>query len=103
METPTAELKAKIEADLDKQWGTGEDAWGGQDGYKKELQGGKTGNLEGGIGLCGTVLTRVEKIMLLDWRRSEMVVNSCLDNLEGRMRYGSDFPRRRKRGTIEWR
>ena len=44
-----------------------------------------------------------KKIMVLDWRRSEMVVNSCLDNMEGRMRYGSDFPRRRKRGTIEWR
>ena len=29
-------------------------------------------------GLEGRGLTRVEKIMVLDWRRSEMVENSCL-------------------------
>ena len=28
----------------------------------------------------------VEKIVVLDWGRSEMVVNSCLEDLEGRMR-----------------
>jgi len=27
-------------------------------------------------------LTRGEKIMVLDWVRSEMVVSSCLENLE---------------------
>ena len=28
---------------------------------------------------------RVEKIKVLDWGRSEMVVNSCLEDLKGRM------------------
>ena len=31
-------------------------------------------------------LTRVEKIIVLDWGRSEVVVNSRLEDLEGRMR-----------------
>ena len=31
-------------------------------------------------------LMEVEQIMVLDWGRSEMVVNSCLEDLEGRMR-----------------
>ena len=31
-------------------------------------------------------LIRVEKIMLLDWGWSEVVVDSCLEDLEGRMR-----------------
>ena len=31
-------------------------------------------------------LMRVEKIMGLDWGWSEMVVNSCLEDLEGRVR-----------------
>ena len=32
------------------------------------------------------MLTGVEKIMVLNWGRSEMVVNSCLEGREGRMR-----------------
>ena len=31
-------------------------------------------------------LTRVEKIMVWDWGRSKMVVNSCIEDREGRMR-----------------
>ena len=31
-------------------------------------------------------LTRVAKIMDFEWGTSEMVVNSCLEDLEGRMR-----------------
>ena len=48
--------------------------------------GGKTGNLE--VGMIGRrgCFTRVEKIMVLDWGQSEMVVNSCLEDMEGRMR-----------------
>ena len=34
----------------------------------------------------GVRLTRVEKIKVLDWGRSEMVVNSYLEDLDGRMR-----------------
>ena len=30
-------------------------------------------------------LTRVEKITVLDWGQSEMVVKSCLEDLEGRV------------------
>ena len=41
-----------------------EDAWGVHDGYGRNLQGGKTGKLEGGGILVG--LTKVEKIMVLD-------------------------------------
>ena len=56
-------MKAKIEEDLE--YGAGEDAWGGQDGYRRKLQEGKTGKLEGdGIWVR---LTRVEKIMVLHW------------------------------------
>ena len=29
---------------------------------------------------------KVEKIMVWDWGGSEMLVNSCLEDLEGRMR-----------------
>ena len=29
---------------------------------------------------------RVEKIMVLDWRLYEMVMNSCLQDLDGRIR-----------------
>ena len=39
-----------------EEWGSGEDALGGQDGFRRELSGGKTGNLEGGgigMGICG--------------------------------------------------
>ena len=36
------------------------------------------------IGVGG--FTRVEKIMILEWGRSEMVVNSYLEDLGGRMR-----------------
>ena len=59
----------------------GEDAWGGQDGYRRKLLGGETGNLEddGLVGGEGWRLTGVEKIMVLDWRRSEMVVNLSLN------------------------
>ena len=32
-------------------------------------------------------LTRVKKIMVLNWGRSEIVVNSYLEDLEGRMRW----------------
>ena len=39
------------------------------------------GKLEGGRIWVG--LMNVEKIMVLDWGRSEMVVNSCLEDLEG--------------------
>ena len=39
-------------------------AWCVQDGYRRKLQGGKTGELEGIL----VGLTRVEKIMVLDWR-----------------------------------
>ena len=49
---------------------------------KENLQGGKTGEL-GGIWV---VFMRVEKIMVLDWGRSEMVVNSCFQDLEVGMR-----------------
>ena len=48
-EASTAELKAMIEGDLDKQW-----MWGGpggrkgQDGYRKNSQEGKSRILEGG-------------------------------------------------------
>ena len=31
-------------------------------------------------------LTRVEKIMVLNWGQSEMAVNFCLEYLEGKMR-----------------
>ena len=60
VETPTVQLKAMIEADLDKQWvwggiGAGEDAWGGQDGYRRELSGGKIGKLKGGVSGVGLV------------------------------------------------
>ena len=56
--------------------GTREDAWCGQDGYayRMDLQGGKTGKLEGGGIWVG--LMRVAKFMVLDWGQSEMVVNS---------------------------
>ena len=67
--------------------GAGEDAWGGKDGYRRTLSGGKAGNLKGGgiwVG-CGEQLRREEKIVL-GWGRSEMVVNSCLEDVEGRMR-----------------
>ena len=52
--------------------------------YKKETQEGnwKFGRRRDWC-VCG--LTRVEKIKVLDWGRTEMVVNSCLD-LEERMR-----------------
>ena len=44
------------------------------------------GWMEEGLGWGRGRLTRVENIMVLDWGRSEMVVNSCLEDLEGRMR-----------------
>ena len=88
-------MKAKIEGDLDKQWlwggfgggGAAEDAESRQDGYRRNSQEGKLENWkEKGLG-GGEGLTRVEKIMALDWRLSEMVVNSCLEDLEERMRF----------------
>ena len=52
-------------------------------------------------------LTWVEKIMVLDGGRSEMVVNSCLEDLEGRMRLKRMWkfvPQAgKKRGINEWR
>ena len=39
---------------------------------------------EVGLGWMG--LKRVEKIMVLDWGQSEMVVNSCLEDVERRKR-----------------
>ena len=39
---------------------------------------------EEGLGVGG--LTRAENIMVLDGGRSEMVLNSCLEDLEGRIR-----------------
>ena len=47
-----------------EEWRAGEDAWGGQDGYKRKCSGVKTGNLEGGG--IGVGLMRMEKIMVLD-------------------------------------
>ena len=50
-------------------------------------QEGKTGNLDAGVlgeGLSGG--GGGGTIMVLKWERSEMVVNSCLEVLEGRMR-----------------
>ena len=35
----------------------------------------------------GRGLKRVERFMVLDWGRSEMVMNSCFEDLEGRMRW----------------
>ena len=53
-------------------------AWGGQVVYRRKLQGEKTGKLEGeGIGWG---LMRVENILVLDWGRSEMAVNSSLED-----------------------
>ena len=43
----------------------------------------KEGKLEGGR--IWVRLTWVEKIMVLVWGHSEMVVNSCLEDLKGRM------------------
>ena len=51
--------------------------------WRRKLQGGKLGE---GIWMG---LTRVEWVVL-DWGRSEMVVNSCLEYLEGRMRLDSE-------------
>ena len=45
--------------------------------WRRTLQGGKTGKL-GGIWMG---LTRVEKVMVLDWGQFEMAVNSCLEDL----------------------
>ena len=49
-------------------------------------------------------LTRVEKIMVLDWGQSEITLNSCLEELEGRMtlkRMWKLIPQaRKKRGTL---
>ena len=53
------------------------------------------------------VLTRVEKIMAYDWGWPEMVDNSCLEDLEGRMRlkrmWKSIAQAGKKGGTNEWR
>ena len=79
-----------------------EDAWVGQDGYRRKLSGGKTDHFEGGIGV---ELTRVEEIMVLNWGHSEMVVNSCLEDLDGRIRFKGMwkwFHRQEKRETNEW-
>ena len=71
------------------------------------------GNVEGKLEIwkeegLGVRLTRVEKIMVLDCRRSEMVVNSSLGELEGRMRLMRmckliQQVGKKKRGTNEWR
>ena len=49
-------------------------------------------------------LTRVEKIMVLDWGQSEMALNSCLEELEGRMTlkrmWKLILQARQKRGTM---
>ena len=48
---------------------------GGQDGSRRKILGMAVGGLMG-----------VKKIMVLDEGLSEMVVNSCLEDLEGRMK-----------------
>ena len=48
---------------------------GGQDGSRSKILGMAVGGLMG-----------VKKIMVLDEGLSEMVVNSCLEDLEGRMK-----------------
>ena len=49
-------------------------------------------------------LTRVEKIMVLDWGQSEIALNSCLEELEGRMTLKRMWKlilhARNKRGTM---
>ena len=47
---------------------------GEQDGYSSETW------------KFGWWVTRVEKIVVLDWGRYQMVVNGCLEDLEGSMR-----------------
>ena len=49
--------------------------------HDRELSGRKSGNLKD-VGLGG--LAGVEKILVLDGGRKEMVVNSCFEDLEGR-------------------
>ena len=57
--------------------------WSGQAEYRRKLRRGKTGKVGGGIWVG---LTRVEKIIVLYWGQSEMVGNSCVEDLEERMR-----------------
>ena len=45
-----------------------EDAWSGQDGHRRKFSGGKTGNLEGGIGMEVNEGRKEMYTRLLQWR-----------------------------------
>ena len=43
-----------------------------------------------GLGWREGVLTRAEKVMVLDWGQSEVAVNSCVEYLEGRPEHAKE-------------